>query len=348
MTNVARIMTAGAVELGRRLRMAIRFDLRGALLPMPAMAVLLVGGMSLDWAVPASIAAGAAFSIGFGATKRLRRSRWNAMALTAVGMATVAFAGTLAGHDPFVALIATAAMGALCGALIRRDTNLWWVWLQIVIAFLLALKFPGSMADAVNRAGLVLSGAVLQIAAVWVMLQIVHEANTISAEPPGSVTRIEVLLHALRAAVCITVAVLGSRAAGIAHGYWAPMTTMLVLKPGLRDTSFRGLERIGGTLAGIALATGVLRLLPPMSLWLACAAALSAGCAFGLQQARYAVLSAAITTSVVLMIALAGGQVAGAEHDRAFATLIGGAVALAGAVIAPRRLPWKRSADDRE
>ena len=191
---------AGAVRQGRRLRVGFRFDLHGALLPMPAMAVLLVSGTSPGWAVPTSIAAGAAFSVGFGATKRLWRSRWSAMVLTAIGMTIVAFVGTLAGHDPRVGLAATAAMGGLCGALIRRDTTLWWVWLQIVIAFLLALRFPGSMTDAVNRAGLVMLGAVLQIAAVWAMLRIVHEAGTIVGSPPGPVTRMEILLHRKRLA----------------------------------------------------------------------------------------------------------------------------------------------------
>lgn len=348
MGNGLNVLSAAVIEHVGRLRAGFRLDLRGAFLPMPAMALLLVGGTSFGLAEPASIAAGAAFSVGFGATKRLWHSRWNTMALTAVGMTIVAFFGTLIGHDPRMALAATAVMGGLCGALIQRDTNLWWVWLQIVIAFLLALRFPGSVTDAAGRASLVLLGAVLQIGAVWGMLRTVDEAKTIMATPPGPVTRLEIALHALRAAVCITTAVLVSRATGIAHGYWAPMTAMLVLKPGLRDTSFRGLERLGGTLAGIALATLILHVLPPPSFWLAWAAVVSSGLAFGLQQARYAFLSTAITSSVVLMIALAGGQVAGAEHDRVLATLIGGAVALAGAAIAPRRLAWKRQADDRE
>ncbi|QHD66448.1 hypothetical protein GS397_04750 [Sphingobium yanoikuyae] len=325
-----------------------RFNTHGALLAMPGFALLLVGGVSASTAMPASIAAGAAFSVGFGATKRVFHNRWAAMTLAGIGMTLVAFIGTILGNDPYVALAATALMGGLCGALISRDIDLWWVWLQIIIAFLLALHFPGNVLDGLRRALLVAGGSAIQIAAVGLMIGVIGEGKEIPAARSDRATRQEMLLHALRAALCITIAKVAADMAGIQHGYWAALTAMVVLKPGLRDTGFRGIERVGGTIAGILLATVVLHLLPSGPLPLAGVTVLSAGCAFGLQKARYTVLSAAITTSVMLMIALAGGEIKGAETDRLFATLIGGGVALAGAMIAPRRLPDQRNADDNE
>lgn len=325
-----------------------RFNTHSALLAMPGFALLLVGGVSAGAAMPASIAAGAAFSVGFGATKRVFHNRWAAMTLAGIGMTLVAFIGTILGNDPYVTLAATALMGGLCGALISRDIDLWWVWLQIIIAFLLALHFPGSVLDGLRRAVLVAGGSAIQIAAVGLMVGVIGEGKEIPAARSDRATRQEMLLHALRAALCITIAKVAADKAGVEHGYWAVLTAMVVLKPGLRDTGVRGIEPIGGTVAGIVLATIVLHLLAAVPLPLAGAAVLSAGCAFGFQKARYAVLSAAITMSVILMIALAGGEIKGAETDRLLATLIGGAVALAGAMIAPRRLPGQRNADDNE
>lgn len=269
------------------------------------------------------------------------------MALTGFGMTIVAFLGTLIGHDPSLALAATITMGGLCGGLIRRDTNLWWVWVQIVIAFLLALRFPGDAVDGGYRAVLIATGALLQIVMVRVMLTMVGDADVIGSALPDQASRREILLHALRAALCIGAAVVAAQAAGISHGYWAPMTAMLVLKPGLRDTGFRGIERVIGTVAGIAFTTMILQwVTTPFTI--AGAAVFAAGCAYALQGARYALLSTAITACVVLMLTLAGGQTYGVEHDRLIATLLGGGVALAGAAIAPRRLRWKRSVGDCE
>jgi len=151
-----------------------RFNTHGALLAMPGFAFLLVGGVSAGTAMPASIAAAAAFSVGFGATKRVIHNRWAAMTLAGVGMTLVAFIGTILGNDPYMALAATALMGGLCGALISRDIDLWWVWLQIIIAFLLALHFPGNALDGLHRAVLVAGGSAIQIAAVGLMVGVIR------------------------------------------------------------------------------------------------------------------------------------------------------------------------------
>lgn len=333
----------GAAELATDNRTAIRdtvrkafyFDWRGAVVATPALLLLLIVGVLSEDHVQASIAAGAAFATGFGATKRVRHKRLDAMLLTGAGMTAASILGTMAGQDPFIELIVTMLMGGLCGALIRWDTALWWVWLQIIIAFLLAAHYPGDLMDGVSRATLVALGTGIQMAMVRLMKLGVDAPERV-ATPEDNVRTIDLWLHALRAAICIGVALLASRGAHIIHEYWAPMTAMIVLKPGLRDTAFRGIERIGGTILGILIATIIIMAIesPILKVF---AAALLASAAFGLQQARYAVLATAITATVVLMIALAGGEVFGVDWDRLSATVIGGGVALAGAAIAPKR-----------
>lgn len=328
--------------LPAQLRAILQFDAYTALIPLPGMALLLFGGVQLHEQIAAGIAAGAAYSVGFGVTKKFWRSRSYAVVLTGTGMTAVAFIGTLVGNDPIVELAATAILGACCGALSRRNADHWWACLQIIIAFLLAASFPGTVTDGALRAAIVAGGAALQCVSVMAMIHLIGEPRPTIPGPANLSSTVEVRFHALRAAICISVALLASRTAGFAHSYWAPMTAMLVLKPGLRDTAGQGLERIAGTIAGIIVASGLTRI-APSDAWTATFAILTAGVSFGLQQARYAVFSAAITTSVLLMIALAGGALPGADRERLLATLLGGAIALAGAAIAPRRRTNKNS-----
>ena len=64
--------------------------------------------------------------------------------------------------------------------------------------------------------------------------------------------------HAIRCGVCLAIAVIGERMAGIEHGYWIPMTTAIVLKPDFAGTFSFGLLRVIGTLLGLALTTALL------------------------------------------------------------------------------------------
>ncbi len=64
--------------------------------------------------------------------------------------------------------------------------------------------------------------------------------------------------HAIRLGVCLALAVVGARMAGLSHGYWIPMTTAIVLKPDFASTFSFGLLRVIGTLAGLALTTALL------------------------------------------------------------------------------------------
>ncbi|WP_322964030.1 FUSC family protein [Sphingomonas fuzhouensis] len=329
------------METRDTLRQIFRFDWRGAVVAMPALFLLLLAGVLSHAHVAASIAAGAAFAVGFGATKRVRHRNLDAMLLTGGGMAVVSILGTLVGRDPYLELVVTMLMGGLCGALIRWDTTLWWVWLQVIIAFLLAANYPGDLSAGLHRAALVTLGTGVQIAMVWLMKLAIDTPASVSP-PDEDVRARDMVLHALRAAICIGVALLASRAVHLIHQYWAPMTAMIVLKPGLRDTALRGVERIGGTILGIVIATAII-LATGSPILRVIAVTLFGAAAFGLQQARYAVLATAITASVVLMIALAGSEVLGVDWDRLTATLIGGLVALAGAALAPkRRVPESR------
>jgi len=63
--------------------------------------------------------------------------------------------------------------------------------------------------------------------------------------------------HALRCGIGLAAAVGIERALGWSHGYWMPMTVAIVLKPDFGGTFRVGVLRVAGTLAGLALATGL-------------------------------------------------------------------------------------------
>lgn len=188
------------------------------------------------------------------------------------------------------------------------------------------------------------AGAVVQFGGIWNTVRVFGDPPALIPPPVTAMPRPAVALHAVRAALCIVVALATSQAAGLSHSYWAALTAMIALKPGLHGTATRTLERIGGTLAGICVATvGALpaTLAPGADRWmLAAGALLASAAAFGLQQARYSVLSGAITATVLLLAAFAGESILDTDFQRLTTTLtlLGGGVAVAGAAIAQCRL----------
>lgn len=312
---------------------------REAALCAPAMPLLLLVGVEAGKLPYAAVASGAAFCVGFGASRDLGGRRWGAMIAAALGTTLAGFVGCLAGQQPLALMLvaATAAVGCAVLALVHED--LWWISLQMVIALLVAGFYPGPLPAALTRAAAVLAGGGAQLAVVMILARLAPgAAGRLPAPPPHkppSPRRVYVG-HALRAAVCVCASLWIARALGLANGYWAPMTAMIVLKPGLSETNTRGLARLVGTIAGGAAATGFALAVGGAWPLLVIGVGVGATAAFALQKAHYAILTSAITATVVLLLTLAdaGHALANAEH-RLIATLIGGALALVVARILP-------------
>ena len=334
------------MPLGRRVRALIDrhaspFHWREAGLCVPAMPILLISGLALNQAVYGAVAAGAAFAVGFGAARDLRGRRWAAMAAAAVGICLATFAGCTFGQWP-PALIAVAAVAAACcAALALFDEDVWWVALQVVIALLIASYYPSPAPVALERAAAVLAGGLTQILIIMVLARLFPAAG--GRLPPGPPkprpARRLLIGHTVRAAICVAAALAAARGFGLSNGYWAPMTAMLVLKPGLSDTQTRGLARLVGTLVGCVAASAFALAVGGARPVLLAAMAVTAGAAYALQKAPYATLTCMITATVVLLLTLGRGDVVlNAEH-RLIATVLGGVIALVVARIAPHRPP---------
>ena len=146
--------------------------------------------------------------------------------------------------------------------------------------------------------------------------------------------------HAVRLAACIAVCDLLARSLHWERSYWAAMTAVIVLKPDFTTTLTRGILRLAGTFAGLAVATALFALLAPAmtaQILLIVVYMLVMRWAGG---ANYGLLVVPLTGLVVLLFAIAGVPPEGVVMARALNTLAGGLIALAANRLWPT---WERT-----
>ncbi|MFF8610271.1 FUSC family protein [Streptomyces sp. NPDC015346] len=144
-----------------------------------------------------------------------------------------------------------------------------------------------------------------------------------------------VLRHAVRVST-VTAAgyVLGS-ALPLGHGYWAPMASVMVMRPDFSQTYARSVARFGGTLVGVALATGIVQGAHPGMYF---SAALSVLCAFGmylLMRTGYAVSQVCVAAYVVFLLGMGGSEWTQTVFERVVLTLLGGLLAMLAYAVYP-------------
>ena len=146
--------------------------------------------------------------------------------------------------------------------------------------------------------------------------------------------------HAIRLAVGVAVAEILARGLETPRAYWLPMTTVLVLKPEFAVTFTRGLLRIGGTIAGLLLATAMFHFFPTSK---AVEIVLIAVFVFVLRwvgPANYGIFGIAVSALVVLLIAVTGVAPKDVIWPRGENTIAGGVLALAIYALWPT---WERT-----
>lgn len=145
--------------------------------------------------------------------------------------------------------------------------------------------------------------------------------------------------HAMRCAICLSVALLVSRVWQMPHGYWLPMTAAIVLRPDFGATFNFGLLRVVGTILGLILTTALLHI-TPHDPWahLALMAVLCMAFRY-LATAHYGVAVAALTGTVVILLSFEGVNSGTAVMDRVINTALGSGMALLAYVIWPT---WER------
>ncbi|MGV6988248.1 FUSC family protein [Testudinibacter sp. P80/BLE/0925] len=271
---------------------------------------------------------GAAFSVAFGAARTLGKRRWGAMLAAVLGMAVAAFIGSIAGFHPPLMLILTALLAAACAALASYDNSLWWVMLQVGVAFMIAGYYPNHSEHAALRALAVLFGGLLQIGCTMLFAHLSPKnAAPLPDSPP--IAKNQSWRFVVAIALAVAAALYSAQYFGLKNDYWAPMSAFLILRPVAQATLTRGINRLIGTLLGCVVATLLIYAfhdnLPILVFFLL----LTVAGALAMQRAHYGLFSFMVSATIVLLIALGHGDPIATTEHRLIATLLGGAIAIA-------------------
>jgi uncharacterized membrane protein YccC len=143
----------------------------------------------------------------------------------------------------------------------------------------------------------------------------------------------------VRFAAVLAIAMVLGRHFQADRGYWIPLTTAIVLKPDFLTTIVRGFARIGGTLVGAVVASGVVAMLRGHVAAEVGGVIVTAAIAYVSFNPNYALFTIAITSFVVLSLSMRGLPGTTTIDQRVLDTLAGGALAMLGYVALPT---WER------
>jgi uncharacterized membrane protein YccC len=144
-----------------------------------------------------------------------------------------------------------------------------------------------------------------------------------------------ILRHAIRLAAAVGAGVAVERFADVPHGYWIPLTALMVLRPETAHTYTRCVGRVAGNAVGIVAASVVTMIWHPAGLAAAVLAVVALGIAYAVSGFGYIAMSSALAATIVFLIDVTGLAGAGTMADRLIATMIGGALAVLVHVVLP-------------
>ncbi len=154
----------------------------------------------------------------------------------------------------------------------------------------------------------------------------ITEALRGSLDPDSAVLR-----HAIRVGLVASLSLLVTQALDLQRGYWATLTAVLLLQPYLPATITRGLQRVGGTVAGAVLATAIAAAIHD-PLGIAIAAIVFAGVSAALLQLNYGLYALFLTPTFVLLAEVHARDTHLAAL-RITNTLLGAGLAVLGALL---------------
>ncbi|MEB8343404.1 FUSC family protein [Streptomyces endophyticus] len=148
---------------------------------------------------------------------------------------------------------------------------------------------------------------------------------------PGS----PVLRHANRVAAVAVAGYLIGDLLPFGHGYWAPMSAVMVMRPDFSQTYSRAVARFGGTLVGVTLATAILQLAHPGTYLSAVLAVVCAALMYLLMRTGQLAAQACIAMYVVFLLGMGGQEWSQTVPERVVLTLVGGVLAMLSYALYP-------------
>jgi len=276
-----------------------------------------LGGMNVALALPSG--------------GRVARRRWGVVALTA-STAGVAVATAVSGSLWISALATLAWVAVWC---LFRGVGVPAVGVGFVTCavFIIVCGQPARVGDIVPRTVAYLIGGVVALA---LFLNSVRQApGPADAIRPFDVATLRRMVghpgvarqHAVRASVLVATATLLYQLLHVPDGYWIPLAIVAVLQPDSTTGRTRALQRAFGTVAGVAVAAGVIAVSRSDAVLLVCVALTAAGL-FAFKSRNYFWMVALLTPLVLLMLTVVrygGLRIVG---YRVVDTLVGTALAL--------------------
>lgn len=263
---------------------------------------------------------------------------------------TAGIAGAIAawvGAYPILGAVFFGLLTGGCALTARRGLHSPVLMIPVFIGFVLVA--PPRLPDASELTSNLIAGAALALGGLWLTLV----ARILFGRPAGVPDRQTYSARASVAYALVMALVLGTAAwvvlthAKFHQGAWLLLTLIMVMQPTPHDTVTKSLQRLGGTLAGgaVALALILLGLGTPYSFLVG---GLLLFTAFTLRFALkrpYWEFVAALTPAIILLDAQGGDGMKVAE-DRVGFTVIGVVVAVSVALGVKALILWKAPADD--
>ncbi len=146
--------------------------------------------------------------------------------------------------------------------------------------------------------------------------------------------------HAIRLSLCLAIGEVVAYQLHNGRSYWLAMTIVIVLKEEFAATFSRGLLRIGGTIFGLLLATGLFHFFAPGTAMRLLLAGIFMFLLRWAGVANYGVFTVAMSAFIVVMVSFAGVSPLQVIVVRGEMTCIGGVIALAAYLAWPT---WERT-----
>ncbi|MFF8370817.1 FUSC family protein [Streptomyces lydicus] len=141
--------------------------------------------------------------------------------------------------------------------------------------------------------------------------------------------------HALRVAAVAAAGYLLGTALPFGHGYWAPLASVMVMRPDFAQTYARGVARFSGTLVGVTVGGALMALVHPGEYLSAALAVVCVWLMYLLMRTGFSVTSACVAAYVVFLLGIAGEGWEQTVEERVVLTLVGGLLALLSYALFP-------------
>ncbi|MFE0375820.1 FUSC family protein [Streptomyces inhibens] len=141
--------------------------------------------------------------------------------------------------------------------------------------------------------------------------------------------------HALRVCAVAAAGFLLGTALPFGHGYWAPLASVMVMRPDFAQTYSRGVARFTGTLVGVTVGGAVMALAHPGEYVSASLAVVCVWLMYLLMRTGFSVTSACVAAYVVFLLGIAGEGWEQTVQERIVLTLAGGLLAMLSYALFP-------------